>query len=823
MTLHRCFILLLTLLLSPMLLASALNAEPGAEPEAVPSTPPLLTLNNPGDYSTGLHSLWLEDPAAELDASTAMAASGWQLSDRDSLNFGFSNSVFWLQLPLQNLTSQPDWALWIHYSLLDLTEAWLCPQPVTGISQCHYQQSGDLQPFSSNRAIDHPNTILPLLLQPQQSYVLLLRIKTQGTFQIPANLMDADTLQDKLLTSNLLRGGYYATMIVMGLYNLFIFFSTRERSYLYYSGFVLSFLLFHMVYEGSAFQFFWPDVPRINEFALPIFFALNMLIMSLFVPNFLALKQHSAGAFRLFRVYSALILVSVLMLPLLHYQAMVQIHNLLSITLTASALMVGIRFWARGHAAARYFTIAWAVLITGLILANSRSLGLIPTNVFTLYAYQIGSFMEVILLSLALGERIMQLQKDQLKARQELMQSQEDAIQYLRDYEDLYQNSLTGKFQLDGEGYFSKTNPAWRTMLGYTEQRYFNADNPRFNSLFTDAEERKAFWKKLKENGRVQAYVVSMTQPVTEERIMVSLTMRKGSNAENAAWFGSGQDVTEDYLKEQALIQLQKEKTQSLRQLVMGIAHEMNTPLGNIRMAETFLNDNNQHWTLDEQQQHLRQGLEFIHNGTERLNELNQLMKSAVVQENQYAGELLLLRPWLQNWQLEHQKQDEKLQLRTAVHSYLVDWPTYPEALQIILDQLLENSCIHNQELHEAGKLKVSVEFRERGDYLELHYRDNGKGVDKDQRDAIFMPFYTTRRTVARHKGLGLYQTYNLLTELLHGHVEWLDTEEAGFALMVRFNLPLPERNTPAEPQPVTDLVEQITNDKDKNDNGHGE
>src|SRR5690606_33526144 len=162
MILHRCFILLLTLLLSPMLLASGLNAEPDAEPEAVPAAPPLLTLNNPGDYSTGLHSLWLEDPTAELEASTAMAASDWQLSDRDSLNFGFSNSVFWLHLPLQNLTSQPDWALWVHYSLLDLTEAWLAATPVSGISQCHYQQSGDLQPFSSNRAIDHPNTILPL-------------------------------------------------------------------------------------------------------------------------------------------------------------------------------------------------------------------------------------------------------------------------------------------------------------------------------------------------------------------------------------------------------------------------------------------------------------------------------------------------------------------------------------------------------------------------------------------------------------------------------------------------------------------------------------
>src|SRR5690606_24112887 len=146
------------------------------------------------------------------------------------------------------------------------------------------------------------------------------------------------------------------------------------------------------------------------------------------------------------------------------------------------------------------------------------------------------------------------------------------------------------------------------------------------------------------------------------------------------------------------------------------------------RMAESFLSENNQSWSIAEQQQHIQQGLEFIQNGADRLNELNQLMKSAVVQENQYALEVLDLREWLQTWQNEKLKQDDKLILRTAVHSYIIDWPTYPDALKIILDQLLDNSCVHNEALHEAGKLKVSVDFRERGDYLELHYHDNGKG-----------------------------------------------------------------------------------------------
>ncbi len=809
MSLLRCSAVILALLLSFSSIANEIEAT------ETPSPVPLL-LSAAGDYSIGLHTRWLEDPLARLSPDDALRADGWQVSQDESLNFGFSNSAFWLQTLVRS-TELTYWNLWIRYSLLDLAELWLCPLPVSSAADCRYQQSGDLQPFSTNRTVNHPNIIIPVTLQPQQDYALLMRLQTQGTFQIPASIADNDTLQDKLLANNILRGGYYATMIVMGLYNLFIFFSTRERSYLFYSGFVLSFLLFHMVYEGSAFQFFWPEAPHFNEFALPVFFAINMLILSFFVPNFLGLKVRSPGAFRLFRVYSALALVSVLMLPLLHYHTMVQIHNLLSIVITASALFVGIRIWAQGHAAARFFTIAWAVFITGLILANARSLGLVPTNTFTLYAYQIGSFMEVILLSLALGERIMQLQKDQLEARKELLKSQEDAIQYLRDYEDLYQNSLSGKFQLDGEGYFSKSNPAWRSMLGYTEQRYFLNDNPRFNSLFTDSKQRKAFWKKLKENGRVQGYVVSITQPVTGERIMVSLTIRKGSNTERAAWFGSGQDVTEDYLKEQALIQLQKEKTQSLRQLVMGIAHEMNTPLGNIRMAESYLSENNLNWTEAEQQQHMQQGLEFIHNGAERLNELNQLMKSAVVQENQYALETLDVREWLQTWQTEKLKQDDALILRTAVHSYIIDWPTYPDALQIILDQLLDNSCVHNENLHTQGKLKVTVEFRERGEYFEMHYRDNGKGIDKEQRDAIFMPFYTTRRTSARNKGLGLYQTYNLLTELLHGHIEWPEHED-GFALVVRFALPVQEKAVAATSTPtdINDLPQPA-----EKENGH--
>ena len=86
------------------------------------------------------------------------------------------------------------------------------------------------------------------------------------------------------------------------------------------------------------------------------------------------------------------------------------------------------------------------------------------------------------------------------------------------------------------------------------------------------------------------------------------------------------------------------------------------------------------------------------------------------------------------------------------------------------------------------GELKVRVEIRERTEFIELHYRDNGIGIEPDKHELIFMPFYTSKPESAESKGLGLYQTYNLLTELMQGYIEWPENTE-GFSLVVKFHL----------------------------------
>ena len=221
-------------------------------------------------------------------------------------------------------------------------------------------------------------------------------------------------------------------MLVMTLYNFFIFIMTRSSTYLFYSGFVFSFALFHMAYEGSGFQFLWPQWPVFNQYAMPIAFALNQIFTILFVVKFLNINHTSKISSNYFTILLVFSTLALILAPIIPYKIFIPSLNLLSITINVSAFYLGLRYSRQGQTSARLFTIAWAVFIIGIVTANLRILGIIPSNFFTQYGYQIGSFIEILLLSLAVGERIQRLQSERMIAKQALIQEKSDRMSELQ-------------------------------------------------------------------------------------------------------------------------------------------------------------------------------------------------------------------------------------------------------------------------------------------------------------------------------------------------------------------------------------------------------
>lgn len=425
--LGRIFTLISILL---MLASSSLYAS--SSPSTSANISSSFTLEQAGDYEISQYLGFWQDTQGHTPITKISRIQDWQSSNSDTLNLGFSANSYWFKSIIRLQQADLDWFIRITYPPLDRISLYLCQAEIVNnpTTECQLTETGDRLPFQP-RARFNPNYVIALNLQPGDNY-LYLHVTTEGSYQLPISLIDKQTLDDYLAINDFFRGGYLSLMLVMMLYNLFIFFMTRSPTYFLYSGFVCSFALFHMSYEGSGFQFLWPHWPELNQFAMPLAFSLNQIFTILFITTFLNIKQTSPRIYNGYKILLTFAIISLILIPLIPYKLFIPLMNMLSITITASAFYLGLRNWRKGQSSARLFTIAWAVLIIGMVTANLRTLGFLPSNFFTQYGYQIGSFLEIVLLSLALGERIQRLQTERMQAKQSLIHEKQERMSALQ-------------------------------------------------------------------------------------------------------------------------------------------------------------------------------------------------------------------------------------------------------------------------------------------------------------------------------------------------------------------------------------------------------
>ncbi|NCD24811.1 MAG: response regulator [Deltaproteobacteria bacterium] len=238
------------------------------------------------------------------------------------------------------------------------------------------------------------------------------------------------------------------------------------------------------------------------------------------------------------------------------------------------------------------------------------------------------------------------------------------------------------------------------------------------------------------------------------------------------------------------LQQTQKEmihsaKMAALGDLVAGVAHEVNTPIGVSITAASFLVERTKLlrdlYTKGEMK---RSDLEkylavadessaSILTNLERAAELVQSFKKVAADQTSEEKRVFEMKGYLDQILVSLRPQ-----FKRTPHKVTVTCPqnlvlnSYPGAVMQILTNLLMNSLIHGFADGRAGEIDILVE--EAGDNIVLSYRDSGVGMNKEQRERIYDPFYTTRRG-GGGTGLGMNIAYNLITQTLKGAVV-LDT-----------------------------------------------
>lgn len=610
-----------------------------------------------------------------------------------ALGFGFQSAAIWLRVSLANPSIYPaERILEISYASLVKVDIY----QIVDDRIVSADMMGTDRPMSG-RLLSNRFFTSPVQIAPGGKTTILIRVESHHPVIVPAKLWTPDAYQIHEKEDYSVQAWYFGIACSMFTFNLLLLVALRDRIYLLYLVWIASLVMTITIGTGIAKQFLWPESVVWASYSNA--FADNWSAAALIVFMREMLKTRTQLP-RLDGFFKALAWIF-LLLPLgflVNFRAFAEPVLILTTLSGIMVLLVAARVAYGGNRAAIIFLVAFSTLIVASIVSSLWGLDLLPTNFLTVYGFQIGSAIEMILLALALADRFNESRREVLKAQTLALQA---------------------------------------------------------------------------EKGRVDA--LQQTEKVLERRV-----------AERTA-------ALTDSLERLKITQgelVHAEKMASLGSLVAGVAHELNTPIGNALTVATTLTEHAKALQTELQQNGLRKSTltqftdnvvpmsELIEGACRKADTLiSSFKRVAVDQTSEQRRQFSLLDV----------VQDIGASLAPSLRKYAltvqIDVPPgiecdgYPGPLGQVLSNLIQNASIHAFDPEQAGTVRIRA-WEQDGNVL-LHVEDNGKGMEADVLGRIFDPFFTTRLGQGG-SGLGLAISMNIVRGVLCGTMQAHSTPAQG-------------------------------------------
>ncbi len=352
-----------------------------------------------------------EDNTNKLNANQVFQQDKFIKSEQETPNLGITSSSYWIKFNVVNQSSKNNIILSLRNPLLDEVEFY----KIIDGSPHFVTKVGDLQPYHLREFI-HQNYLFNLEIAPFKEQAYLLKIKGWEQISLSIEIGKEQKIYEAIFIQDLIFGIYFGVIIALVLYNLFIFISVRDSSYLYYILFVLFVALTQATINGYSFRFLWPNMPEFGNSSLIIFPAIAGIATCKFIERFLNTKKYTPYLGKgLIVIVIAYIISSIS--NLLGFNSLsFKLTDLNAVILSLYALIIAITVSLKGYRPAKFFLLAWTTFLTGVILFVLKNSGVLPSNNFTLYTMPIGSALETTLLSFALADRINIYKKERLDA-----------------------------------------------------------------------------------------------------------------------------------------------------------------------------------------------------------------------------------------------------------------------------------------------------------------------------------------------------------------------------------------------------------------------
>jgi two-component system NtrC family sensor kinase len=563
--------------------------------------------------------------------------------------------------------------------------------------------------------------------------VIYMRLMTNEMVMAPVFIGTENDVLDIFSVRDVFFGIYTGIMLIMFAYNMFLYFSIKDASYLNYIFCILFTWATQTTLQGYFNKYFSIENSLFNEISVVLFSNLGLMASVMFTKSFLSTKENAPKSHLLLNI---IFLVTVFNTILLFFGSRQFSFIGMQLTILGGSVLAVIAacnvYFKKHFKPAGYYLVSWSFLFVGMMIFILKDYEIIGYSLFTTYAAQFASVMEVLLLSFALADRI-----NFFKAENEL--SQKQALEISKENEEL----------IRGQNVALEKKVKERTV----ELQDANSTlNVTLNNL-KSAQSQLVDQEKMAGLGQLTAGIAhEINNPINFVTSNIKPLELDINELNEVIQMYEKLDLTGDVAQQLAAIESFKKRIDitfvrdEIKSLLSGIGEGAKRTAEIIRSLKNFSR-------LDE-------------NDTKPVDLAEGLDSTLVLIRSTFPSNLKIIKHY----------------------SPVPEVECMPGKINQVFMNLISNA-IHAIRSKGQQNEEEYIELRtwQEGNYAKISIKDSGTGMSESVKQKIFEPFFTTK-DVGEGTGLGLSIVFRII-ENHHGSIEVITKVNEGTEFII--NLPI--------------------------------
>ena len=507
---------------------------------------PLLLDKNFSSNPLGTYCEYLQDRNGLITIDGILADSGrgvnqqlrWKQSEKNSFGFGFTSAAYWVRFSIKNDTgAEKEYYLEQKYPLISHIDYHI----IAGDKRTQIK-TGHSYPFAE-RPIQYRTFVFPITLKPHDEAALYIRYQSDSALNVDLTLYSPQAFLAMREKESIFLWVFYTIVSVMVLYNIFIFFSVRDRTYLFYIITIVSMIFLSMGMNGISYQYLWPNSVWWEHYNVPTLIGITFA-------SFLQFGRHFTSE-QIYVPKSDIVNICTVIASLLAGLSTLVIQNYRISIITDDGhhrfqhvvqhTVAGVPYYQKKipdlcSPSPRPYSCFCSVRCCIFM----KTYGIVPENTVTNYSLKGGFAAMVLLLSMGLADRINMMR----------LQIRDTQKKYLR----LFESSNDIIFNLDENLRFNSVNMAVKKHLGYDPEEVLNKnfldylEHPSFSKDYMYRKIYEEYITGLGRNRNEVTFRAHFKTKYSHEPMDLSVKMEYVKSEGKVNIFGKASPATDDII-----------------------------------------------------------------------------------------------------------------------------------------------------------------------------------------------------------------------------------------------------------------------------------